>query len=176
MKQIQYEALKNNDAIARRFIQNMERRGINRNYRSSLAEHRKDIYRSAARYYQSAANSLINALNGYEIAGQILRMDSPEFFEELAKHDEEFNKVAKIILDAVTFGNRIAPIMQLDISAEDKETKEGIQSIQNSINSIRTNTGFKTALANMFNIYFKSILLILILVMVYLIFVTNLAI
>lgn len=156
MKQIQYEALKNNDAIARRFIQNMERRGINRNYRSSLAEHRKDIYRSAARYYQSAANSLINALNDYEIAGQILRMDSPEFFEELAKHDEEFNKVAKIILDAVTFGNRIAPIMQLDISAEDKETKEGIQSIQNSINSIRTNTGFKTALANMFNIYFKK--------------------
>lgn len=156
MKQIQYEALKNNNAIARRFIQTMERRGINRNYRSSLAEHRKDIYRAAARYYQSAANSLINALNGYEIAGQTLRMDSPEFFEELAKHDEEFNKVAKIILDAVTFGNRIAPIMQLDIAAEDKETKEGIQSIQNSINSIRTNTGFKTALANMFNIYFKK--------------------
>lgn len=156
MKQIQYEALKNNDAIARRFIQTMERRGINRNYRSSLAEHRKDIYRAAARYYQSAANSLINALNGYEIAGQTLRMDSPEFFEELAKHDEEFNKVAKIILDAVTFGNRIAPVMQLDIAAEDKETKEGIQSIQNSINSIRTNTGFKTALANMFNIYFKK--------------------
>ena len=156
MKQIQYEALKNNDAIARRFIQTMERRGINRNYRSSLAEHRKDIYRAAARYYQSAANSLINALNGYEIAGQTLRMDSPEFFEELAKHDEEFNKVAKIILDAVTFGNRIAPIMQLDIAAEDKETKEGIQSIQNSINSIRTNTGFKTALSNMFNIYFKK--------------------
>ena len=156
MKQIQYEALKNNDAIARRFIQTMERRGINRNYRSSLAEHRRDIYRAAARYYQSAANSLINALNGYEIAGQTLRMDSPEFFEELAKHDEEFNKVAKIILDAVTFGNRVAPIMQLDIAAEDKETKEGIQSIQNSINSIRTNTGFKTALANMFNIYFKK--------------------
>ena len=156
MKQIQYEALKNNDAIARRFIQTMERRGINRNYRSSLAEHRKDIYRAAARYYQSAANSLINALNGYEIAGQTLRMDSPEFFEELAKHDEEFNKVAKIILDAITFGNRIAPVMQLDIAAEDKETKEGIQSIQNSINSIRTNTGFKTALANMFNIYFKK--------------------
>lgn len=156
MKQIQYEALKNNDAIARRFIQTMERRGINKNYRSSLAEHRKDIYRAAARYYQSAANSLINALNGYEIAGQTLRMDSPKFFEELAKHDEEFNKVAKIILDAVTFGNRIASIMQLDIAAEDKETKEGIQSIQNSINSIRTNTGFKTALANMFNIYFKK--------------------
>lgn len=156
MKQIQYEAIKNNSDIAKRFVHDMERRQVNRNYRSSLTEHRRDIYRSAARYYQSAANSLLNALNNYEIAGETIPMNTAEFFEKLAKNDFEFNKVAKIILDAVTFGNRIMPIMQLDIATVDKDTQDAIKSIQNSINSVRTNEGFKTALANMFNIYFKK--------------------
>ena len=156
IKQINYDAVKNNNKIARQFINTIERKGINRNYTESLMNNRENIYKAAARYYKSSANKLINSINSFVIDGIEYKMNDPKMYEALAEHDEYFAEVSKIILDATTFGNRISPILELDLSAEDKETKEAVESIIKSIQSIRNNTNVKAAMTNLINIYFKK--------------------
>ena len=155
IKQITYDARRNNNNVATNFIRNIESRGVKKNFRSSLIEHRGHIYSAAARYYQSAANDLINKINKFELLGTEYDMSGEELYNVLANYPEYFPEVAKIILDAVTFGNRIDSIFSLDISTEDKETKDAVESIIRSINIIRTNTKVQTAMNNLINIYFK---------------------
>ncbi len=161
INEISYDARKNNTPIANSFIHELERYHVNRNMGSSIVENRGNIYRAAARYYRSAANTLINKLNSFQMLDKdgnpaTYSMDSAEMYEALAVHDEYFKEVADIILRGITFGNRIADIMKLDITAEDKETKEAVQQIINSINSIRQNKKLADAMNNIINIYFKK--------------------
>jgi hypothetical protein len=161
INEISYDARKNNTPIANSFIHELERYHVNRNMGSSIVENRGNIYRAAARYYRSAANTLINKLNSFQMLDKdgnpaTYSMDSAEMYEALAVHDEYFREVADIILRGITFGNRIADIMKLDITAEDKETKEAVQQIINSINSIRQNKKLADAMNNIINIYFKK--------------------
>ena len=155
IKQITYDARKNNSDIATNFVRSLDRRNINKNFRSSLTANRANIYTAAARYYQSAANELINKLNSFHLVDGDYDMGTEEFYNKLAEYPEYFSEVAKIILDAVTFGNRVDMIFDLDIAAEDKETKDAIESIRRSINSLRTNTKVRMAMNNLINIYFK---------------------
>ena len=155
IKQITFDARKNNSDIATTFIRNIERKGVNKNFRSSLTENRGNIYTAAARYYQTAANTLINKINSFELLGENYDMSGEELYNVLAQNPEYFPEVAKIILDAVTFGNRVDMIFSLDIAAEDKETKDAIENIRRSINSLRTNTKVRMAMNNLINIYFK---------------------
>ena len=155
IKQITFDARKNNSDIATTFIRNIERKGVNKNFRSSLAENRGNIYTAATRYYQTAANTLINKINSFELLGENYDMSGEELYNVLAQNPEYFSEVAKIILDAVTFGNRVDMIFSLDIAAEDKETKDAIENIRRSINSLRTNTKVRMAMNNLINIYFK---------------------
>lgn len=161
INEISYDARKNNTPIANSFIHELERYHVNRNMGSSIVENRGNIYRAAARYYRSAANTLINKLNAFQMLDKdgnpaTYSMDNAEMYEALAVHDEYFKEVADIILRGITFGNRIADIMKLDITAEDKETKEAVQQIINSINSIRQNKKLADAMNNIINIYFKK--------------------
>lgn len=161
INEISYDARKNNTPIANSFIHELERYHVNRNMGSSIVENRGNIYRAAARYYRSAANTLINKLNAFQMLDKdgnpaTYSMDSAEMYEALAVHDEYFREVADIILRGITFGNRIADIMKLDITTEDKETKEAVQQIINSINSIRQNKKLADAMNNIINIYFKK--------------------
>ena len=155
IKQITYDARRNGNDMALGFVRNLERKGINKNFRSSLIENRGDIYKASARYYQSAANDLINNINGFELLGKKYDMSGEELYEVLSENPEYFSEVAKVILDAVTFGNRVDMIFELDLAAEDKETKDAIESIRRSINSLRTNTKVRMAMNNLINIYFK---------------------
>ena len=156
IRQITYDARKNNSAIANEFVRNIERRGVNRNYRSSLREHRGNIYTAAARYYQSAANAILNNIDRYKIGDDYYDLSTPEAYEALAEFTEEFGNVARILLDALTFGNRIDTIFNLDIATEDKETKDAIENIRRTINKVRTNTKIQRALSNIINVYFKK--------------------
>ena len=161
INEISYDARKNNTPIANSFIHELERYHVNRNMGSSIVENRGNIYRAAARYYRSVANTLINKLNAFQMLDKdgnpaTYSMDNAEMYEALAVHDEYFKEVADIILRGITFGNRISDIMKLDITAEDKETKEAVQQIINSINSIRQNKKLADAMNNIINIYFKK--------------------
>lgn len=156
INEIKYDARKNKEAAAERFVKEIDRRRVNPYLESSRRANRGNIYKAAARYYQTAANSLINALDEFEIAGEVYSFDDPHMYEALAEHDEYFREAAKIILDGITFGNRIADILNLDLSAEDMETKAAIESIIHNINAVKTNKKLVAALDNVINIYFKK--------------------
>lgn len=161
INEISYDARKNNTPMANAFIHELDRFHVNRNMGSSLVENRGNIYRSAARYYRSAANAIINKLESFQMLDKdgnphTYKMDDVEMYEALAMHDEYFRDIADIILRGITFGNRIADILNLDISAEDLETKKAIEEIINSINSIRQNKKLADAMNNIINVYFKK--------------------
>ena len=161
INEISYDARKNNTPMANAFIHELDRFHVNRNMGSSLVENRGNIYRSAARYYRSAANAIINKLEAFQMLDKdgnphTYKMDDVEMYEALAMHDEYFRDVADIILRGITFGNRIVDILNLDISAEDLETKKAIEEIINSINSIRQNKKLADAMNNIINVYFKK--------------------
>ena len=161
INEIAYDARKNNTPIANSFVHELDRMHVNRNMGSSLVENRDNIYRSAARYYRSAANAIINKLNKFQMLDKdgnpaIYRMDDAAMYEALAANDEYFREVADIILKGITFGNRIADILNLDISTEDAETKRAVEEIINSINSVRQNKKLSDAMNNIINIYFKK--------------------
>ena len=161
INEISYDSRKNNTPIANSFIHELDRLHVNRNMGSSLIENRGNIYKSAARYYRSAASSILNKLNSFQMLDKngepaVYSMDDPAMYEALAANDEYFREVADVILRGITFGNRIADIFKLDITAEDVETKNAVEEIINSINSIRQNKKLANAMNNIINIYFKK--------------------
>ena len=161
INEISYDSRKNNTPIANSFIHELDRLHVNRNMGSSLIENRGNIYKSAARYYRSAASSILNKLNSFQMLDKngepaVYSMDDPVMYEALAANDEYFREVADVILRGITFGNRIADIFKLDITAEDVETKNAVEEIINSINSIRQNRKLANAMNNIINIYFKK--------------------
>ena len=155
-KTISYEARRNETVIAERFVKELEHSHVNKFSRSSLSNNRISVYRAAARYYRSASNAIINKLNKFVIDSNEYSMDDEAMYEALISHDEYFREVAQVIIDGITFGNQIADIFKLDITAEDPQTKEAVESIINSINAVRQNSKLNEALNNVINIYFKK--------------------
>lgn len=153
INEIRYMARKYSSPIANSFMNTINRNKIDTESRESLKENREDIYRAAARYYKSAANSIINRLNKFNIEGVDYSMDEDRFYEALKEHDELFPTVAKILLDGVTFGNRIIDIFSLDLTTDNLDTKNDIESIINSINSVRQNKKLADGMKKIFNIY-----------------------
>ena len=153
INEIRYMARKYSSPIANSFMNTINRNKIDTESRESLKENREDIYRAAARYYKSAANGIINRLNKFNIEGVDYSMDSDKFYEVLKEHDELFPTVAKILLDGVTFGNRIIDIFSLDLTTDNFDTKNDIESIINSINSVRQNKKLADGMKKIFNIY-----------------------
>lgn len=156
ISEINYNARKNSKEMAKRFMNEMNHHRVNRFVAESREQNRKNIYKSAARYYKSVANEILNKLNKFELGLETYSMDDPKMYEALAEHSEQFSEVSDILLNGMTFGNRIETIFKLDLAAEDKETKEAIEEIINSINSVRQNTKLKHAMDNMINIYFQK--------------------
>lgn len=153
INEIRYMARKYSSPIANSFMNTINRNKIDTESRESLKENRENIYRAAARYYKSAANGIINRLNKFNIEGVDYSMDSDKFYEVLKEHDELFPTVAKILLDGVTFGNRIIDIFSLDLTTDNLDTKNDIESIINSINSVRQNKKLADGMKKIFNIY-----------------------
>lgn len=151
-----YDARKNESDAAAQFIRKMDKLHINRRMTASRAANREPIFVNAARYYQSASNKLINKLNKFNVAGVDYKMDDPAMYEALANSDTEFADAANVILQALTFGNNVREIMNLDLTSESKETMDAIESIRRSINNVINNSIAKSALHNMINIYFKK--------------------
>lgn len=161
MSEIKYDARKNKHNIAEQFVREMEYLHVNRNMSTSLESNRKNIYRAAAKYYTSAANEIINKVNKFKIVDDLgneqeFSIDDPALYEALAENDQYFGEIAQLILNGITFGNRISEIFKLDITAEDIETKESIEKIINAINAVKQNKKLKDAMNNLINIYFKK--------------------
>lgn len=156
INEIKYIANKYNDSAANYFMKGIARNRINTDSRFSLKENRSNIYKFAARYYITAANGIVNKLNHFEINGKDYSMDSTDFYKALIDNDEYFPEVSRIILDGITFGERISAIFNLDLSVEDEDTKKNIESIISSINKVRQNTKLIKAITKVFDVYMKK--------------------
>lgn len=161
IREISYEARKNNTPRANAFVHELDRLHVSRNMGSSLVENRENIYKSAARYYRSIASEILNKLDKFSMLDKdgnpaSYSMDDPEMYEALAANDEYFKEVADVILKGITFGNRIIDILKLDLSSEDVETKRAIEEIIANINEVRQNKKLASAMNNIINIYFKK--------------------
>ena len=156
INEIKYIANKYNDSAANYFMKGITKNRINTDSRFSLKENRANIYKFAARYYLTAANGIINKLNHFEINGKDYSMDSTDFYKALIDNDEYFPEVSRIILDGLTFGERISAIFNLDLSVEDEETKKNVESIISSINKVRQNTKLRKAITKVFDVYMKK--------------------
>lgn len=161
IREISYEARKNNTPRANAFVHELDRLHVSRNMGSSLVENRENIYKSAARYYRSVASEILNKLESFSMLDKdgnpaSYSMDDPEMYEALAANDEYFKEVADVILKGITFGNRIIDILKLDLSSEDIETKRAIEEIIANINEVRQNKKLASAMNNIINIYFKK--------------------
>ena len=156
INEIKYIANRYDDSAANYFMKGIARSRINTDSRFSLKENRANIYKFAARYYLTAANGIINKLNHFKINGKEYFMDSTDFYKVLIDNDEYFPEVSRIILDGITFGERISNIFNLDLSVEDEETKKNIESIISSINKVRQNTKLRKAITKIFDVYMKK--------------------
>lgn len=156
INEIKYIANRYDDSAANYFMKGITRSRINTDSRFSLKENRANIYKFAARYYLTAANGIINKLNHFKINGKEYFMDSTDFYKALIDNDEYFPEVSRIILDGITFGERISNIFNLDLSVEDEETKKNIESIISSINKVRQNTKLRKAITKIFDVYMKK--------------------
>ena len=154
--EISYASKRKGNDIANSFVENLAKQGFNPNSTESVAANREDIYEKARIYYVNAANSIISSLNKFNINGIDYSMDDDALYKALIENDEYFTQIANIILDGITFGNRISDIFKLNITAEDEKLRKSIEGIINAINSVRQNTKLNKALDKIFNIYFKK--------------------
>lgn len=151
-----YRNKKYNNPIAKNFIKEIDSKGINKNRKSSIYDNRDYVYKIAARYYKTYANSLIQKLNEFELNGKVYSMDDPELYKELINNPDRFNEVSNIILESITFGRDIMDLFSLDLQAEDLELKHNIESIIQSVNNVSRNKKLKKAMDNIINIYFAN--------------------
>ena len=119
--EISYASKRKGNDIANSFVENLAKKGFNPNSTESVAANREDLYEKARIYYVNAANSIISSLNKFNINGIDYSMDDDALYKALIENDEYFTQIANIILDGITFGNRISDIFKLNITAEDEK-------------------------------------------------------
>ena len=142
--------------ISKRFIEEMNNRYINVGNMQSINDNEENIFKAAARYYETAANIILNKIENYSIGLETYQIDDKKLYEALSQHDEYFSDIATLILDGITFGNRISEIFKLDLTVEDEETARYIKRIINAINSVKQNDKIKKGLELLINEYMKK--------------------
>ena len=154
---ISYVHRRDEIASGKRFLEELYKLNLDRNSNVSLETNRDPLYKNAARYYRSAANSILEKLNNYQVNEDLnFAIDDPRLYEYLVEHDELFGDIAKTILDAISFGSRIKEILNLNLAAEDKAIVDSVNTIIKAIKDVTQNPKLKGAMNNIFNIYFKK--------------------
>jgi len=146
------EATYRNNKNAKRAISLLSRKGVTVNTKEAIKKYERNIYEVGAEYYSDLAHQLLNRMKNFEIGGHIYDITDGELYDELAENPEKASQLYNLLIKAKLFG---APIYQIfEISAFDTEdiaTKNAIESIQNSINSVRNNTAIQTAIDLLYN-------------------------
>lgn len=159
-KEINNYKRKYDNESAQQFLHTMRRVKLNPDSIESFKEHTEDIYKAAARYYATAASAINKKLKEFELGEgvdvQKYNLNDDEFYEALIENPQQFPEVSQLILEGLTFGKKFSEIFNIDLSVEDINTKEAIESIKRSIESVRNNKTLSIALDKLINIYFKQ--------------------
>ena len=150
---IYFREIKASEESTTDFFHKLAVQGINRQSLRSIKENRKSVYTSAAKYYKDLANKLIYEIENFYIGDEKFTINSKNLYKKLKDNPEDATRLIKLMLDAKTFGRTIDGIFNLDITSEDSQTKDAIDSIRESINKVKDNAMLKKAFDNIFNIY-----------------------
>ncbi len=153
-KDLQNEAVYKGNDRAKKAISLLARKGVVTTTSALVHQYSKNIYEVAAKYYKDFSDEILEKLSNFEIGGNIYSVNDSELYDQLANFPEKAAELYSLLIKARSFGSTIGPILNLDvIEGEDLTTKNSIESIKHSINSVVNNTMVQTAMDLLYNRY-----------------------
>lgn len=147
---------KSENKLLRDFSYKTQTGELNTQDMASIMKNQKGILMTAAEYYRQEAIKLKQRLEHYVMEGEEYALNDPKLYEELVKHPEYYDDLVDLILYARNFGSDIYDIFKLDVTTENHDIQSAIQTIKDSIDSIRNSAnivGENGAMKHIFDIY-----------------------
>lgn len=123
----------------------------------NILQHRSDIYSVAADLIAAKAKNIINEINNFEVDGNKYSIDNPDLYDALYNSiggPEYAQNLYSLLIRAKSFGSAISDIENVYIAeGENTDIQNSINSIKNSIASVRQNTKINQAIKYVFNTY-----------------------
>ena len=159
-KRMYNRSKRSDNSIIQRFARKVSTGELIVDDKDSVIKNKRNIFVSAASYYEQEANLLLDRMKHYVIGEGENKKDfnigNPNLYEELLKYPEYYDDLVALILNAKNFGRDIGEVFSLDVEVDDEIINKSIETIRKSINLIRNNNllnGENGAISNIFNIY-----------------------
>lgn len=123
----------------------------------NILQHRSDIYSVAADLIAAKAKNIIDEINNFEVDGNKYSIDNPDLYDALHNSTggpKYAQNLYSLLIRAKSFGSAISDIENVYIAeGENANIQNSINSIKNSIASVRQNTKINQAIKYVFNTY-----------------------
>ena len=146
----------NGNEVAEKVAELLKESDIDRYSAVSIKTHTREIYSRAAGFYRTASNMLNKEINNFiqDENGEWLAIDDPKVIDIIKNKLGELDRYVRTLLNARSFGTSLNGLFEFDITSVDKVISDQIQSIRNSINSIRNNPKIVSAMKLIMDNYF----------------------
>ena len=146
----------NGNEVAEKVAELLKESDIDRYSAVSIKTHTREIYSRAAGFYKTASNMLNKEINNFiqDENGEWLAIDDPKVIDIIKNKPGELDRYVRTLLNARSFGTSLNGLFEFDITSVDKVISDQIQSIRNSINSIRNNPKIVSAMKLIMDNYF----------------------
>lgn len=146
----------NGNEVAEKVSELLKESDIDRYSAVSIKTHTREIYSRAAGFYRTASNMLNKEINNFiqDENGEWLAIDDPKVIDIIKNKPGELDRYVRTLLNARSFGTSLNGLFEFDITSVDKVISDQIQSIRNSINSIRNNPKIVSAMKLIMDNYF----------------------
>lgn len=142
------------DVDARR---QLRQNGVSGETMENILQHRSDIYSVAADLIAAKAKNIIDEINNFKVGEDKYSIDDPNLYTAL--HDsingpEYAQNLYSLLIRAKAFGSAVSDIENVYIAEGENDTiQNSINSIKDSIASVRRNTKINQAIKYVFNTY-----------------------
>lgn len=146
----------NGNEVAEKVAELLKESDIDRYSAVSIKNHTREIYSRAAGFYKTVSNMLNKEINNFiqDENGEWLSIDNPKVIDIIKNKPGELDRYVRTLLNARSFGTSLSGLFEFDIASVDKVISDQIQSIRNSINSIRNNPKIVSAMKLIMDNYF----------------------
>lgn len=146
----------NGNEVAEKVAELLKESDIDRYSAVSIKNHTREIYSRAAGFYKTVSNMLNKEINNFiqDENGEWLSIDKPKVIDIIKDKPGELDRYVRTLLNARSFGTSLSGLFEFDIASVDKVISDQIQSIRNSINSIRNNPKIVSAMKLIMDNYF----------------------
>lgn len=146
----------NGNEVAEKVSELLKESDIDKYSAVSIKTHTREIYSRAAGFYRTASNMLNKEINNFiqDENGEWLAIDDPKVIDIIKNKPGELDRYVRTLLNARSFGTSLNGLFEFDITSVDKVISDQIQSIRNSINSIRNNPKIVSAMKLIMDNYF----------------------